>query len=337
MLGEAAAQTVVVYIAKNRAQRCHGFQLLSHSVVSDIAGVPYFIAAFQQFENLRVHVAVRIAEKTYFNQCCNTFNWIPLRQITVLLRYFLKLSYRGTHFHGWQVQPNALTVQAHLQDRLQVLLGRETPLVGAGRTDTGVHALQMFAHFDTPELIENHASFLHRFNSLLGPEIAVQALLSVGEHAHARFDALERRYQYHLCTAKDPFRADRAYHVNFPLEWDAMQHAAQALPGKRDFSSFSKSRTQVKTNICELREARWEQVPGGWVFHVAADRFLRNMVRAMVGTLLEVGKGRMTAGQVEQLLQARDRRLAGESVPAHGLFLTRVVYPQAIFLDGRQH
>lgn len=250
------------------------------------------------------------------------------------MRYFLKLSYRGTHFHGWQIQPNAPSVQALLQDKISLILGQATLLIGAGRTDTGVHAREMFAHFDSEEAIEAPANFCRRLNSMLGPEVAVQALLPVRAQAHARFDACEREYHYYLHQEKDPFLQDRSHFVHQTLDWGKMREASALLIGRHDFSSFSKSRTQVNNYYCDLRVARWEQVGRQWVFVISADRFLRNMVRAIVGTLLDVGRAKLSPEQVAAVLAARDRRQAGESAPAQGLFLTRVDYPQDIFIHG---
>lgn len=251
------------------------------------------------------------------------------------LRYFLKLAYRGTPFHGWQIQPNALSVQEVLNQKLSLLCAKPINIVGAGRTDTGVHAREMYAHFDLEEAIADAAGFLNRLNKMLAPDIVVDQIFAVKPEAHARFDAIERAYEYHIQRKRSPFSQDLACPYFYPLDITAMQDAASKLIFKGDFSSFSKSKTQTKTNICELRDAYWEERGALLIFHVRADRFLRNMVRAIVGSLLEVGKGRMTISEFQSMITAKDRRLAGESVPAQGLYLTRVIYPEDIFENGK--
>lgn len=258
-----------------------------------------------------------------------------MRQRNTLLRYFLKLAYRGTPFHGWQIQPNAPSVQELLNAKLSLLCGHTINVVGAGRTDTGVHAREMFAHFDADKEVEDFKGFLNSLNKMLSPDIVVEKMLEVQDQAHARFDALERAYEYHILRKRSPFNQDLAAGIYYHLDLELMQEAAQLLQFKGDFSSFSKSKTQTKTNICELREAFWEVRGEYWIFHIRADRFLRNMVRAIVGSLLEVGRGRMSIEEFKDMISAKDRRLAGESVPAQGLYLTRVTYPDTIFKNGR--
>ena len=250
------------------------------------------------------------------------------------MRYFLKLAYRGTPFHGWQIQPNAISVQEVLNAKLSLLLRQEINIVGAGRTDTGVHAKEMFAHLDSATEIENIPGTLNSLNKLLDPDIVVMDFFQVQDHAHARFDATERAYEYHIQRKRSPFKRDLAAAMYYPLNLELMQEAASLLIFKGDFSSFSKSKTQTKTNICELREAYWEVKDDLWIFHVKADRFLRNMVRAIVGSLLEVGRGRMSLEEFKLMIKAKDRKLAGESVPAEGLYLTQVRYPDTIFING---
>jgi len=248
------------------------------------------------------------------------------------LRYFLKLAYHGKAYHGWQIQPNAFTVQEHINTQLSTLLRKEINIVGAGRTDTGVHAKEMYAHFDFASKIKDTESVVKRLNKMLSPHTVVYDLIPVAEHAHARFDAEERSYRYYINRQRNPFQHHLAANIFYPLDFDLMQQATEVLCFKGDFSSFCKSRTQTKTNICEIREAFWEQYDGQWVFQISADRFLRNMVRAIVGSLLEVGKGKMSLLDFKTMIKAQDRRLAGESVPAQGLYLTRVKYPTEIFL-----
>jgi tRNA pseudouridine38-40 synthase len=252
------------------------------------------------------------------------------------LRYFLKLAYRGTAFHGWQMQPNAISVQELLNTQLSKILGIEINIMGAGRTDTGVHAKEMFAHFDVEEQIRDKNNLLDSLNKMVSPNVVVFKILAVLDNAHARFDATERAYEYHIHRFRDPFAQDLSAGMYFPMDYALMQKATEMLLFKGDFSSFCKTKSQTKTNICELREAFWKQEGQSWVFYVSADRFLRNMVRAMVGSLVAVGKGKMSLEAFRAMIDAKDRRLAGESAPAQGLYLTRVEYPKDIFIDGRQ-
>jgi tRNA pseudouridine38-40 synthase len=244
------------------------------------------------------------------------------------MRYFMQLSYFGKHYHGWQRQPNDLSVQEVLEDRLGTLLGGAVDIVAAGRTDAGVHARIMVAHFDwEPPLRED---LLHRLNAFLPDDIAVQSIRAVNPDAHARFDALSGTYQYRLVQYKDPFEEDRAYYLALLLDVGAMNEAAAALLEFSDFKAFSRKHTDVKTFICALSEARWEREGAVWVFTITADRFLRNMVRAVVGTLLEVGKGNLTTAGVKTIIKSRDRSRAGASVPAKGLYLTGTTYSEYI-------
>ncbi len=250
------------------------------------------------------------------------------------MRYFLEFAYMGTAYHGWQRQPNAVTVQQVLEDRLATLLGTDhLETVAAGRTDAGVHARQMFAHFDWEPGLP--ADFQYRINAFLPDDISITGVHPVQPDAHARFDATGRTYQYHLVQEKDPFLQEFAHCVHAPLDFGAMNEAAATLLDFDDFKSFSRSRTDVKTYTCDIREARWEENHGVWVFTISADRFLRNMVRAIVGTLLEVGRGRYTTADVKTIIKSRDRSRAGVSVPAKGLYLTGVTYPKRIFIHGQ--
>ena len=248
------------------------------------------------------------------------------------MRYFLRLAYLGKNFSGWQRQPEAPSVQAVLEDALAIALQQpKVTLVGAGRTDAGVHALEMVAHLDLPEAIADIPLLLNRLNKMIGWDILVREMVAGPSGLHARFDAQERHYQYHLMREYDPFRQDTAAYYTFPLDFSAMAAATELLPGKRDFGSFCKSRTQVNTKICEVREARWELNGPHWVFHIRADRFLRNMVRAIVGSLLEVGRGRMAVDTFAQMMEAQDRRQAGPSAAAQGLYLSKIQYPKPLF------
>ena len=252
------------------------------------------------------------------------------------MRYFIQLSYDGTGYHGWQVQPNGVSVQEVLQKALSTLLRQPTEVTGAGRTDAGVHASMMVAHFDWPAAHEDEGGeeapldctqLTYKLNRLLPPDVAVQAGRPVSPEMHARFSATRRTYHYYIHTRKDPFLRGYSWQVNVPLDFALMNEAAQVLLEYSDFTSFSKTGTDVKTNICQLTEARWEQLkPGEWRFTVSANRFLRNMVRAIVGTLVEVGRHRMTISQMRHAIEAKNRQRAGESVPGHALYLTNIEY-----------
>ncbi len=245
------------------------------------------------------------------------------------MRYFIRLSYLGTPFHGWQVQPNAVSVQELLNEALSTVTGEDIYVVGAGRTDTGVHAREMWAHFDAEK--ELMADLKYKLNKFIGPDIAIRKIVPVIAEAHARFDAVLRQYQYWITRQKDPFLKDRAYFYYGELDVEKMQQASEILLGTKDFSCFSKSNTQTKTNICHIVKAMWQEQNNLLIFTVEADRFLRNMVRAIVGTLLEIGQGKRKIVEITELLDAKDRKRSGESVPAHGLYLTRVDYPKEIF------
>ncbi|MGO1520593.1 MAG: tRNA pseudouridine(38-40) synthase TruA [Sphingobacterium sp.] len=245
-----------------------------------------------------------------------------------MLRYFLEIAYRGTHYHGWQVQHNALSVQEKLNDALAVLLKTPVETVGAGRTDTGVHARQLYVHFDSDATILRDADrFIRSLNALLPHDIAALNLIPVVTNAHARFDATKRSYEYHVHFGKDPFLQEFSCQIRGRPAIDQMNHAAKFLLGKKDFSCFSKSNTQVFTNICDIQRAEWEQIDERLVFHISADRFLRNMVRAIVGTLMEIGLGKHPVEYIKEVIESKDRSKAGTSVPACGLYLTEVVYP----------
>lgn len=247
------------------------------------------------------------------------------------MRYFIALSYNGKHYHGWQTQPNAVTVQQTIEEALSTLLREKIGILGAGRTDAGVHARLMYAHFDFNSDIDTKV-LVHQLNSYLPSAIAIKDIYPVIPEAHARFDAQKRSYAYWVVQQKDPFLQDYAYYLRADLDVAAMNMAASILLETEDFQCFSKSNTDVKTYICDVREAYWQQRDSLLVFHITADRFLRNMVRAVVGTLLEVGIGRCSIEQFKQILASKDRRKAGVSVPAKGLYLTEVQYPKNIFL-----
>lgn len=241
-------------------------------------------------------------------------------------RYFIHLAYNGAHYCGWQVQPHSPTVQAELERCLSLKLGQQVEVTGCGRTDTGVHARSYYAHFDLENPIEDANELAYRLNVFLPNDIVIYRIWEVKPASHARFDALSRTYHYQIARTKDPFHQDDSYAYYGPLDIAKMQQAADLLQEYTDFTSFSKLHTQVKTNNCRIMEARWLEQDGLLVFRIKADRFLRNMVRAIVGTLLEVGKGRMTLDDFRGVIEQKDRCSAGESVPAQGLFLQEVDY-----------
>ena len=242
-------------------------------------------------------------------------------------RYFIYLAYDGTRYHGWQIQPNGDSVQQQLMEALQTLLRREVvEVTGAGRTDTGVHAKLMVAHFDYDEAV-NCTMLAYKLNRLLPPDISVFKVEPVDAEMHARFSAKARRYEYYVTTAKSPFMRQYRYKLHKAPDFELMNQAAKLLLQVEDFTSFSKLHTDVKTNICHVTRAEWSQVDEvTWVFNIQADRFLRNMVRAIVGTLLEVGYGKLTLEDFQQVIQQKDRCSAGMSVPAQGLFLADIQY-----------
>ena len=241
------------------------------------------------------------------------------------MRYFITLSYDGTAYHGWQIQPHSISVQEELHKALSTLLRQPMEVVGAGRTDTGVHARKMVAHFDYGEL--DCPQLVYKLNKILPKDIAVQQVEQVADDKHARFSAKSRTYNYFVHLSKDPFRRAYSWQMYGEPDFDLMNRAAEVLMEYRDFTSFSKLNTDTKTNDCIITEAHWDRVGDGqWCFTISANRFLRNMVRAIVGTLLEVGRGRMTIEQLRQVIEAKDRCRAGDSVPGNALFLVEVEY-----------
>ncbi|WP_289024224.1 tRNA pseudouridine(38-40) synthase TruA [uncultured Salegentibacter sp.] len=245
------------------------------------------------------------------------------------MRYFLELAYFGKAYHGWQNQPNAISVQEEVERALSIVFQEKTPIVGAGRTDAGVHAKQIFAHFDVDKELKKE-TFVFKMNSLLPADIALKDIFRVKADAHARFDALSRSYEYHIVQHKDPFLEDRSYFLKNELDVDKMNRAAKILKDYTNFKCFSKSKTDVKTYNCKITEAVWKTENGVLVFYISADRFLRNMVRAIVGTLLEIGFGKQPVEHMHQVIKSEDRSRAGTSVPAKALYLTRVTYPEIV-------
>lgn len=245
------------------------------------------------------------------------------------MRYFIELSYDGTAYCGWQIQPNGESVQGTLQKALATLLREEVAVTGAGRTDAGVHAAKMVAHIDLafPPTEEMLSQLVYRLNAILPHDIAIHKIYPVADDAHARFSALARTYYYYVHTRKSPFLRDRSWRLVKTPDFEAMNQAAATLMEYEDFTSFSKVNTDTKTNICHVTLARWVQLSDHeWRFEITADRFLRNMVRAIVGTLMEVGRGQLTLDGFRQVIEQKDRCAAGDSVPARGLFLVDVEY-----------
>ena len=243
------------------------------------------------------------------------------------MRYFIELSYKGTHYHGWQIQENAESVQAVLNRVLETLLRQPVETLGSGRTDTGVHATQQFAHFDLPDPVPDLLQLTYKLNALLPPDIAIKRVFPVADAVHARFDARSRSYEYRITTQKSPFLKDLAYFFPHPLALDKMNEAAAILIGTQDFASFSKVHTDVNNFICTVTEARWEAQGSLLVFHISANRFLRGMVRAIVGTLLEVGQAKLQVPDFEEIIKQKNRQAARRNAPPEGLFLTQIRYP----------
>lgn len=241
-------------------------------------------------------------------------------------RYFLQLSFKGTNFHGWQIQPNAISVQETIEKALSVLLHEEISVTGAGRTDTGVHALFFILHFDSVNANLEEKTLVHKLNRFLHGDIAVQKVWKVGEGAHARFSAVSRTYKYFISTVKNPFQTETSFLYNGMLDVGKMNEAAKVLFEFEDFTSFSRLHTDVKTNLCQIYQAEWIFHENQLIFTIKANRFLRNMVRAIVGTLLEVGKGKLTVDGFRNIIEKKDRAAAGASAPAHGLFLVDIEY-----------
>ena len=246
------------------------------------------------------------------------------------MRYFIRLGYKGAAYHGWQVQPHDCSVQQTIEEAMATLLRTPTPITGAGRTDAGVNARLMVAHFDTEQPIKDIERFIHGLNALLPADIAIYSVSPVHDEAHARFDATSRTYKYFAVKGKDPFRYPLSWKCPPDLDFDLMNQAAARLLDYTDFTSFSKLHTDVKTNNCRISHALWTLEDEQWVFTITADRFLRNMVRAIVGTLVEVGRHKMTVEQFCQVIERKDRCAAGTSMPGHALFLWEIKYPYSI-------
>lgn len=247
------------------------------------------------------------------------------------MRYFLELSYNGSAYHGWQNQPNGITVQETLEKALSTILDENINTMGAGRTDAGVHAKQMFAHFDTEKILET-SDLVYKLNSFLPADVAIHQIFKVSNEAHTRFNALSRTYLYRIALQKNVFTSNNTFYVRQKLNLDAMIKASQILFEYKDFQCFSKSKTDVKTYFCTITKAEWKVENNELHFVIQADRFLRNMVRAIVGTMIEIGLGKINIEDLHTIIKSKNRSEAGFSVPAHGLYLTHVEYPEHIKL-----
>ncbi len=247
-------------------------------------------------------------------------------------RFFLELMYDGTNYHGWQVQPHSPSVQACLELALSTILNEKISVVGAGRTDTGVHARHMVAHFDTNQSIDC-VELTYKLNSFLKNDISVSKLYGVKSDVHARFDAISRTYEYHIHFKKNPFLVNKSWYYYRNLNIDLMNEASLILLEYEDFTSFSKLHTQTKTNLCQIQQAHWQSNQHSLAFTIQANRFLRNMVRSIVGTLVEVGEQKASLSDFRTIVESKNRKRAGVSVPAHGLYLSKIIYPETIFND----
>lgn len=247
------------------------------------------------------------------------------------MRYFIDISYDGTHYHGWQIQNNAKTVQGVLNDALSTILRTEISTIGSGRTDTGVHAMMQMVHFDHDQEIDGD-HLVAKLNSLLPQDISANEIKKVNEDVSARFEATSRAYIYKIHQNKSPFKQGLSYHYHRPLDLDLMNACCELIKNWTDFEAMSKVKTEVNNFNCEIFGAFWEKQNDEIHFHVSANRFLRGMVRALVGTMLEVGQGRMTIEEFREVLNSRDRKKAGRSVPAHGLYLRDIIYPKDIYI-----
>lgn len=248
------------------------------------------------------------------------------------MRYFIEIAYSGQNYHGWQNQPDSITVQEVLENSLSKILRTKIKLMGAGRTDAGVHAKQLFAHFDYQK-INSVDDLIFKLNSFLANDISVQNLFQVNDNVHARFSALEREYQYIVSLEKNPFTKDFSYQIYHKPNIDLMNQAANELLKYKDFQCFSRSNSDVQTYYCDVKIASWKSLGNQLVFTIKADRFLRNMVRAIVGTLLDVGFEKTSLSEFQEIIKSKDRSKAGTSAPAKGLFLNKVIYPEQIKIN----
>jgi tRNA pseudouridine38-40 synthase len=252
-------------------------------------------------------------------------------------RYFLRFTYDGTNFHGWQRQPNGITVQQTIEEAMSMMMRLPISLTGAGRTDTGVHAAEFFAHFDVGNKLTQpeREKLIFRLNAFLRGEIVLFDIIPVNVNAHARFSATSRSYKYSVARVKNPFRRNYTHYLHGDIDQEGMNEGAALIMTYQDFTSFSKVDTDTMTNICRISHARWEMEGTELVFTVTADRFLRNMVRAIVGTLLQIGTGKISMDDLKYIIESKNRSNAGDSAPAKGLTLQRIIYPEEIFIDMR--
>ncbi len=250
-------------------------------------------------------------------------------------RYFLEVAYKGTQYSGFQKQENAVTVQSEVEKALLVLHKKSIELTTSSRTDAGVHALQNFFHFDVDIMVDEKKT-LYSLNSILQNDIVIKSIVEVNGDAHCRFDALSRSYEYHLYKKKNPFLVDRAFYYPYQLNIDALNEAAKQLLFYTDFTSFSKRNTQVKTFLCDIKNAEWKWVDDELIFYITANRFLRGMVRGLTGTMLKVGRSTISLDNFKNIIEAKDCREADFSVPPQGLFLTNVLYPKTVWKEGRE-
>ncbi|MDC1274054.1 tRNA pseudouridine(38-40) synthase TruA [Flavobacteriaceae bacterium] len=249
------------------------------------------------------------------------------------MRYLLELSFNGANYHGWQIQPNSVSVQETIERCLSTILNEKINIVGAGRTDSGVHASYFCAHFDYDQIIKDKSNFIYKSNSFLPKDISINKIYVVKSDFHARFDAVSRTYQYRLNTLKNPFLSNNSYYLRKDINFYKMNLAALKLYNYKDFKSFSKSNTDVYTFDCNITDAKWSFREDHWIFEISANRFLRNMVRAIVGTLIEIGEGKHEVSHLDTVIKSKDREVAGYSVPAQGLCLTNIVYPKNSLFD----
>ena len=256
-----------------------------------------------------------------------------LDKFTNRLRYFIELSYNGSKYHGWQSQPNATTVQQSIENSLQLVLkNKQLKIVGAGRTDTGVHAIQMYAHFDFDKNFDVN-NLIFKLNSFLDKYIVINNIFRVHDEAHARFDAYLREYKYFLTTKKDVYNSDIKYYFTKKLDFEQISKAIEIIKQNTNFKSFCRTKTDVTSYECSIKNFQYEVKNSEVIFTISANRFLRNMVRAIIGTILDVGLHKISVEKLKDIIDKSDRIYAGPSVPAHGLFLTKVEYPENIFVN----
>lgn len=248
------------------------------------------------------------------------------------MRYFIELSFKGTRYHGWQSQPNAISVQTHIEKALSILAHNQISITGAGRTDSGVHARGFVAHFDLEDSISNKKDFLYKMNALIPEDIAIHDVYEVMGDAHARFSAISRSYKYTITSKKDPFMLDFSWYISSQLDLKLMNEACEVLKSYDDFTSFSKLHSDVKNNRCLIRSASWQSDNDHVMFDITANRFLRNMVRSIVGTMVDIGKHKLDIPAFKFIIEGKNRNLAGFSVPPQGLMLYDIKYPDNIRL-----